>query len=114
MHLHTFEQLFFHEEKFFYYYLLFVVVFSCFLNVSWHLWLAHLKDCGTSVDHNVSRLENFPFRVKTSLNETGCLFFSYNSSATATQNDVATMDSQPFVRTVFQCVEYYSKDMIYT
>ena len=113
MQLHTFEQLFFHEEKFYFYFLLFNTVVSCFLNVSWHLWLAHLNDCGASEDHNVSRLENFPFRVKTSVNGTDCWFFSYNASAS--QNDVTIVDSsQQFVRTVFQCVEYYSKDVIYT
>ena len=123
MQLHTFEQLFFHEEKFYFYFLLLVVLLSCFLNVSWHLWLVHLRECRTSVDHNVSRLENFPFRVKTAVNGTDCLFFSYNASASqsdvaynasASQNDVAVVDSQPFVRAVLQCVEYYSKDMIYT
>ena len=114
MHLHKFEQLFFKEEKFYFYFWLFFVLYSVYLNVSWHQWRGHLEDCGLHFDRqNVLRLHNFPVRVKTEVNGTICWFFSSEHDRNATIWGNQSFVNQSFVKPAFQCTHYYSENAMY-
>ena len=106
MQLHAFEQVFFHKHKFYLYFWVFYTMFVLSATVSFHQWEAFMKDCKIDIYyHNTSRLLNVPMRVEVKPND-GCRF--YNKSVAAVNS------SEPFVLSTFECIFYYSENILYT